>query len=158
MSERPPPIKVPRNAESPEPQVDEGLERLEEDTLDKRARSAAYRAVVEHNEHVVALNRRIDVIQGKLDSREIELHRAIPRIAELEQAQRTARLGAFVDVMAIGLGTLILGLSGFVRRNFPEEGTAYEFMMIGVGATACVVALIFRALFALFGWPKKPSE
>ena len=72
--------------EHPEKSSNEALEKLEEKTLDKQASSAAYRAVVEHSQHLAALNTRIDVIQAKLDRREEELQIALPRIAELEQS------------------------------------------------------------------------
>ena len=146
MSARPP--KIPK-IERPEPQADDTLEQLEETTLDKQAKSAAYRAVVEHSQHLQALNTRIDVLQAKLDRREDALHAAIPRVSELEQAQKTSRVESIVEAIGTGVGGVFLSLAPFATTEPPK------YLFLGLGVSSLAFAVLAKVLFAAFGWPKK---
>ncbi len=148
MSDNPP--QIPQ-VERPRPPVDPWLGSLEKETLDKLARSPSLRAVHEHAQHVFALNNRIDVLQSKLDRRESELHLALPRVAELEQAQRTFRVDAVVEPIGTGVSAAALSVASFVANDSVKYG------LIGVGLTAAAFAMLAKILFAAFGWPK-PRE
>lgn len=141
------PKKIPKT-ERPGPETDSSLERLEESTLDKQASSAAYRAAHEHSEHLKALNTRIGVLQTKLDRREDELNAAKPRVAELEQAKKTSRLGVVVDALGIGGGVILLSIA-----SFSPDGCA-KYACFAAGISASSLALVAKVLFATFGWPK----
>ncbi len=142
------PQQIPQ-VERPEQQSDDSLEQLEETFLDKQAKSAVYRAVFEHNQHLQALNTRIDVLQAKLDKRENELHAAIPRVSELEQAERTSKVGAAVESLGVGGGTILLGIASFATDD------ATKLVCFGAGVSASSLALFAKALFAILGWPKR---
>lgn len=102
------PISIPADAEKPRSQIDQKLETLEEDTLEKQAKSAAYRDALERRQHLESLNRRIDKLQGKLDQRESELQIALPKLASLEQAMRGVNASLLVGpvIMAVGGGAI----------------------------------------------------
>lgn len=142
-----PPPQVPP-VEQPQTSADDALEKLEENTLDKEARSAAFRAVVEHDKHLRALNVRIEVLQAKLDKREEELHRTIPRVAELEQAEKTAKVDSVVETMGAGGGAILLGTASFMPESW------LKFCLIGAGISASAIGVFAKVLFTLFGWPK----
>jgi len=145
MNEGPP--QVPP-VERPQAPTDDTLEKLEENTLDKQAKSAAYRAVVEHNQHVLALNSRIDVLQAKLDKRENELHNVIPKVSELQQAKRTSRIGAAVETVGISGGATLLSIASFA----PDGSVKYA--CFGAGISVSSLAVFAKVLFAVLGWPK----
>lgn len=137
--------------EKPRKSVDQDLERLEEDTLDKQARSASFRDVLERKNHLDSLNRRIDVLQNKLDLREADLHAALPRIAELEQAEKTSKIATVVEAIGAGGGAVLLGIASFATND------ALKFAFLGAGVAASAVAIFCKALFALFGWPPRKN-
>jgi len=145
------PPQVPP-VEQPTSTSDDVLEKLEESTLDKQARSAAYRAAVEHSQHIAALNKRLDIIQAKLDGRENEIHIALPRIAELEQAEKTSKLTTVVESVGAGGGAVLLSLASFAPTD------AWKFSFLGSGVAASALAVFCKSMFALFGWPKRPAR
>jgi len=149
MSEKPPQVPQVPPVERPQASGDDSLEAKEEDTLDKRTRSAAYRAEFVHDQHVSGLNARIDVLQSKLDSREEELHRSLPRVAELEQAEKTSKLSAGVETLGGGVGALLLSMASFSTDDW------WKFSLFGAGISAAVLGVFAKVLFGIFGWPKK---
>ncbi len=145
------PQQIPQ-AERPERQSDDSLEQLEETFLDKQAKSAAYRAVFEHNQHVQALNNRIDVLQAKLDKREEDLHVAMPRVSELEQAERTSKVGTIVEAVGAGGGAILLSIASFMSGE-----NWVKFVLFGAGVSASSLAVFAKLLLAAFGWPQRPT-
>ncbi len=143
------PRRVPAVEQPTEQAHESPLEKLEEDFLEKQSRSAAYRAVVEHNQHLAALNSRINVLQSKLDQREEELHIALPRVAELEQAERTSKIATAVKSLGAGSGAVLLSLASF------QSSGSLKFGLLGAGIAAATLAVFTEILFALFGWPQK---
>lgn len=142
----PPPKVLP--GEHPLRPVDSSLETEEETTLEKRAKSPALRAEFEHDKHLEALNTRLDVIQAKLDARENDLSHATPRIAELEQSERSARANLVVETLGAGGGAALLGLASFV------EDARWKFLWFGLGWGLVSLALVAKVAFAVWGWPK----
>jgi hypothetical protein len=145
--------KVPQ-AEQPQAQTDDHLEKLEEDTLDKQAKSATYRDAHERREHLASLNRRIDVLQSKLDDREIELHIVLPRVAELEQAEWTARLHAGLESVAAGGGALMLSVASFVNEATDEW---LKYLLFGAGLAFALLGILGKVVMSFFGWPKRET-
>ena len=123
------------------------------DKAGKKAKTAAVRAEEAEEKHVASLNRRIDVLQSKLDRREGDLHHLLPRTAELEQAARTSKVGAIVEAAGVGGGALLLSIASFTP---PDEW--HRFVCIGAGISASVFALSAKALLAAFGWPPKTTH
>jgi hypothetical protein len=150
MSDSHPPIPP---VEQPKPEPAQSLENLEEKTLDKQAASATYRDAVERKQHLASLNVRISVLQTKLDSREGELFSALPRIAELEQAEKTANLSTVVEAVAAGGGAIALSVASFLN----DDLVILKFSLVGAGISASAIAVFTKALFAIWGWPKKPA-
>ncbi len=146
------PQQIPQ-VELPGQQSDDSLEQQEEAFLQKQAKSGALRAVLEHNHHLQALNSRIDVLQAKLDKRESELHVAIPRVAELEQAERTSRVGAIAEAVGAGGGAIFLSVASFM-----QDGDFAKWVCVGAGIAALSLAVFAKVLLAAFGWPRKPAR
>jgi len=116
--------------------------------LEKRAKSAPLRDVFERTAHLGSLNRRIEVLQGKLDSREAELQVAVPRVAELEQAMRTARVGAFVESAGAGGGALLLSIASFMADG------ALKFVFVGAGIAGASLGVLAKIISSALGWPR----
>ena len=145
------PQQIP-HVEIPDKQTDDSLEKQEEAFLDKQARSAAFRDVYERNQHLQSLNARIDVLQTKLDRREGELHIALPRVSELEHAERTSKATAIVETIGLGGGAIFLSLASFM-----QDEDAVKWMVFGAGISASVLAMSAKVILAAFGWPPKPA-
>jgi len=143
--------KVP-STEQPPPSVDEPADSLLETKtldLDKQARSAAYRDVVERDKHWSSLNERIAVLQAKLDIREEDLRLAQPRIAELEQAERSSQgYGTIATIGGVG-GPILLSCASFADDDWVKFG------LLGAGVVAALMGLLANVLFGFLGWPKK---
>ncbi len=133
--------------ERPQDHTDDTLEKLEANTLDKQASSASFRAVLEHDRHLRSLYERIEVLQKKLDDREDELRAAVPRVAELEQAERTTRVGAGVEAVGAGGGAILLSIAAFASAEW------LKYLLLGLGASAAALSVISKLLYATFGWP-----
>lgn len=141
------PRQVP-SVERPQASADDAPEKLEENELDRAARSGSFRAVVEHDKHLRALNVRIEVLQSKLDKREEELHRTIPRVAELEQAEKTAKVDTVVETLGAGVGAILLAIASFMTEDW------IKFLFFGAGVSAAALGVFTKVIFTLFGWPK----
>lgn len=142
-----PPLKA-LPGEHPLRPVDPSSETEEETTLEKRAKSPALRAEFEHDKHLEALNARLEVIQAKLDAREDELRHATPRMAKLEQSERSAKGHLIVETLGSGGGAALLGVASFV------EDATWKFLWFGVGLGLVSLALVAKVSFAVWGWPK----
>ena len=118
----------------------------------KKAKTAGLRAEEAEEEHVASLKRRIDVLQRKLDDREGDLRRLLPRNAELEQAARTSKLATIVEVVGFGVGALLLGIAPFTP---PCEW--YRYILIGAGVSATSLAILTKVLHTFCGWPPKTA-
>jgi chromosome segregation ATPase len=77
----------------------------------KKAKTAALRAEEAEEKHVAALNRRIHVLQTKLDLREDELRELLPRNAELEQARSNATINGGLSLSAVSVGGMLASVS-----------------------------------------------
>lgn len=134
-------------AEKPRSDPDRSLERLEEKTLDKQARSASYRDAHERKQHLDSLNRRINVLQQKLDSRETELRDLTPRLAQLEQAQQISRV-------LIRDGTIIFGVGGALvsAASLFAEGI-WRYSLAGFWLALFICGLWIAKILNSFIWP-----
>lgn len=120
---------------------------------ERRAKSPALRDVFERAQHISALNRRIDVLQGKLDRREAELDETRPKLAALQQAERTARgHGTAIQAFGSGLGPILLGVASFATDDI------WKFGLFGAGAVASFIGWFSTTLAACIAWPNKPSD
>jgi hypothetical protein len=93
-----------------------------------------------------------DVLQEKLNDRENDLHKSLPRVAELEQAQKTSRVSTVVESIGAGFGTVMLGIAPFADTDKKTFG------LLCAGLALSVLAIFGKALFALFGWPKPAKQ
>lgn len=148
MSELSP--KVPRPEEPAG--SDAQTEALEKDTLDKQAKSAAYRDAHERKQHLASLNERIGVLQDKLDKREAELQVAMPRIAELEQATKTSRLATISEVLGVGGGAILLSIAAYADSDI------YKLLILGLGIGSSAIGLFSKLIYATWGWPTKKTS
>jgi hypothetical protein len=108
---------------------------LEASTLDKQAKSASYRDVLERTQHLETLNRRIDVLQGKLDNREADLQQLLPRNAALEQSCKISRV-----LVTDGTALLAIG-GGLVSASGVFVAGPVRFVLAGLGGGLLICAL-----------------
>ncbi len=120
------------------------------DKARRKAKTAALRAEEAEAEHVAALNRRIGVLQTKLDLREDELHCLLPRNAELEQARSNAVINGGLSLTAVSLGGALASVSSLLP--FP-----FGYISGGFGAAMLIAGLVASWTTHRFGWPaRKP--
>ena len=116
----------------------------------KKAKTAALRAEEAEEKHVSALNRRIDVLQNKLDLREEEVHELLPRNAELEQARRNATINSGLSLTAISIGGVLASISSLLP-------TPFSYISGSFGAAMLIGGLTVSWVTHRFGWPSKRS-
>jgi hypothetical protein len=139
------PVEIPA-AEKPRENIDPGLERLEESTLDKQARSAAYRDAHERKQHLDSLNRRIDVLQQKLDSRETEIREISPKYAALEQSMRGVNASLVIGPTIMALGGGAMGAPSVLGDDISPHVAG----MLGGGGLVAIVAGFVIQLMAFY--------
>jgi hypothetical protein len=118
------------------------------DKARRKAKTAALRAEVAEEEHVAALNRRIDVLQKKLDLREDELQVLLPRNAELEQAYRNASINGGLSLTAISAGGVLTSISSLLP-------TPFSYISGSFGAAMLIGGLTVSWTTHRLGWPLK---
>jgi hypothetical protein len=118
------------------------------DTERKKAKSAAVRAEEAEESFVAALNRRISVLQKKLDLREEELRILLPRNAELEQARSNATINSGLSLTAISVGGILASISSMLPCPF-------SYISAGFGAAMLIAGLVVSWTTHRFGWPAK---
>lgn len=114
----------------------------------KKAKTAAVRAEEAEEKHVAALNRRISVLQTKLDLREDELRELLPRNAELEQARCNASLNGASSLGAVSIGGMLASISSLLSIPL-------GYVSGGFGAAMLIGGLILSWTTHRFGWPPK---
>lgn len=120
---------------------------LESDTLERQAKSASYRDVHERSQHLVSLNRRIDVLQGKLDAREEELRDTLPRLAKLAQASKVSKV-------LVRDGTIILAVGGgLVSASSLFIDGGIRFLLAGGGGALLMCGLWVAKILNRNAWP-----
>lgn len=147
MSEQPLQV-TPNVAEQPTASADADIS-TEKESLDKAAKSAPYRDLVERNKHLDSLNQRISVIQGKLDAREDdlrerdnELRELLPTHAALKQSHKSMRFSLGLSSLAFGVGgTLVSQFAGDADRQWASFGWG----MVIVASVIVITKTIFDA-------------
>ena len=112
----------------------------------------ALRAEIAHQELVKYFNRRIDVLQTKLDKREQDCRELLPEVAELRQAKRSTRLFDCLIAAEITVGGALISGAGF---STTEVG---KYVMLWVGWALIILGIVTLFLNTAFGWPKSKSE
>lgn len=139
--------RVPPQAEQPSG-ADEVPLQLERETLENYplaevAGRAALRAVISHERNLSDLKQRIEVLQTKLDASEEEgrelnaslrdagdtVRKLTGRVAQLEQAERAAKLLTRDGTVALALGGIAVSMGGL----FSIEELRYVVAALGVG-------------------------
>lgn len=139
--------KIPP-VEQPQESADTSVE-LEQVTLEQQSKSAALRDVYVRDQLISALNRRIDVIQAKLDNREERIDELLPRNAALEQAGRSSTIETVLEFVAMGCSATFLSISTYVADSISKTG------WFGAGIALAASAMLSKILFSYFGWPPK---
>lgn len=145
------PPKVPA-AELPRDGASASLESLEENTLDKQAKSASYRDDHERQQHLDTLNRRIDVLQKKLDSREAELHAVLPRLARFEQSAKISKAVSRDGAIALAIGGMLVSAAGLF-----SEGTV-RMALSCLGGGIFIAGMWASKLLNFNVWPADPGD
>jgi len=146
MSEPQPTIP---QAEKPQQSDDETLS-LEEKTLDKQAKSAPYRDVIERRNHLDTLNKRIDVLQGKLDKRESELDTLRPKLAKHEQSSKMAKVLVRDGTVIFVVGGMLVSGGGLFTDGI------LRFSLAAAGGALVVTGLWIAKVLNRNVWP--PDE
>lgn len=111
---------------------------------------AAFKASL--NEHIRSLNERKDVLQHKLNGTEEHLRHALPRVSELEHAERTMKVQTLVEGIGGGIGALSLAFTSFAKDDW------CVYLLLGLGAGLSALSVFGKAIFAFCGWPPKPPK
>jgi hypothetical protein len=117
----------------------------------RKAKTAALRAEEAEERHAAALDRRIDVLQKKLDLRENELRELLPRNAELEQAKRNADANSRLSLSAVSVGGLLASISSLLPVRWNYISGAF-------GAAMLISGLTLSCVTHRSGWPSKEDR
>ena len=133
------PLAIP-SVEKPRENFDQNFEQLDESTLEKQAKSAAHRDAHERKQHLDSLNRRIEVLQQKLDSRESDLREILPKLARLERSEQISKV-----LVRDGAGSLF------------AEGPL-RFVIAGLGGGILICGLWICKLLNQNVWPTHTDD
>ena len=145
------PLAIP-SVEKPRENFDQNFEQLDESTLEKQAKSAAHRDAHERKQHLDSLNRRIEVLQQKLDSRESDLREILPKLARLERSEQISKV-------LVRDGTVILAIGGVLvsAGSLFAEGPL-RFVIAGLGGGILICGLWICKLLNQNVWPTHTDD
>lgn len=130
-----PPIETPSAS-------DTAAAEMERDSLDKAARSAPWRDAYERQQHTANLNKRIDVLQSKLDKTEDSLAEKNRELQRLTATAEVLQHSCDLSKILVRDGTVICVVGGglvSVGGLFAESEV--RFLLAGLGGAFLVCGL-----------------
>lgn len=103
--------------------------------LQQQAKSSTLREVVERQKHNDSNEKRLSVLQSKLDIAEAKIAELLPRNAELESSVRMSRVLVRDGTVVLAIAGILVGWASLVEQR------EYRYLIAGFGTAFLVLGL-----------------